>query len=127
MADPHASTLRRLSYAGGTLSAPEADARGRRVVDAGGVYVGLVDDLYADDRERRVRFLLVVAGGFPGPCETEHLIPAEVVTRSDSDGIHVCCSRDRVTAAPAYDPCRVDEEYLAGVARHYGFRPYWET
>lgn len=127
MVDPNASTLRRLSHVGVTLANPADDVRGQRVIDAVGAAVGEVDDLYVDDREGRIRFLLVVAGGFPGPCEAEYLIPAEAVARVGDRAVHLCKSRGEVAAAPPYHAQLIDEDYLRALCRHYGVRPYWEA
>jgi hypothetical protein len=42
------------------------DVRGLDVYDSNGDEIGSVEDLYADEEERKVRFLKVAAGGFLG-------------------------------------------------------------
>ncbi|MBX9582610.1 MAG: PRC-barrel domain-containing protein [Gemmataceae bacterium] len=126
MASTTPSTLRRISDSGPPLATPAEDVRGRRVVDAAGEAVGVVDDLYVDDRENRVRFLLAASGGFLGLAEVEFLIPVGAVTRVAGAAVHLGRTRDEVADAPAYAPRLVDERYLAGLAAYYGHRPYWE-
>ena len=45
---------------------PEADIRGRTVIDSDGAEVGTVDDLLIDEEEDRVRFLRIGSGGILG-------------------------------------------------------------
>jgi sporulation protein YlmC with PRC-barrel domain len=65
---PHETkaTLVRLSDTELTMADGADDIRGRDVVDISGEELGEVDDLLIDDGERKVRFLEVASGGFPG-------------------------------------------------------------
>jgi uncharacterized protein YrrD len=58
-----------------TVDDPSEDLRGRRVLDQDSVDLGKVNDLYLDERERKVRFLEVSSGGFLGLGGTKFLIP----------------------------------------------------
>lgn len=43
----------------------DADVRRRTIIDKNGDKLEIVDALLVDDRERKVRFIEVVSGGFP--------------------------------------------------------------
>lgn len=89
-----------------------------------GEEIGHVNDLLVDNREHKVRFLRVAAGGFLGPGERKFLIPA-VVSIQDSE-VHVGQTREHVTGAPEYDPEVVQEEhYWEDVYGYWGYDPYW--
>jgi sporulation protein YlmC with PRC-barrel domain len=122
--------LVKLSNTNLRLADPGQDIRGHRVVDKDGHKVGEVDDLILDALERKVRFLQVASGdlfGF-GPALT--LIPVEAVTEIDEAEVHINQTRQRVAAAPRYDPAFVqqvleDQGGVAGIYHHYGFLPFW--
>jgi sporulation protein YlmC with PRC-barrel domain len=59
---------------------PAEDVRGRKVLDRAGEDIGHVDNLLVDDREHKVRFLCVAAGGFLGRQICER------VAEADSEG-----------------------------------------
>jgi sporulation protein YlmC with PRC-barrel domain len=73
------ATLVNLGDTGLTVADPNADVRGRAVVDHNGEEIGKVDDLLIDDRERRVRFLRVGHGGFLGIGASHFLVPVDAV------------------------------------------------
>ncbi len=79
------------------LQAPEHDIRGLDVYDDEGNEIGSVEDLYVDTEERKVRFLVVGAGGFLGLGEKHFLIPVEAVVKIYDDGLTVDQSRDTVS------------------------------
>jgi len=58
--------IRRLSDSKLTVKHPDEDVRGRKVLDKAGEDIGTVDELFIDDRESKVRFLRVEAGGVLG-------------------------------------------------------------
>jgi sporulation protein YlmC with PRC-barrel domain len=68
---------------------PAADVRDRRVLDKAGQDIGHVDDLLVDDREHKVRFLRVAAGGFLGLGEAKFLIPVDAITKVEAKAVHV--------------------------------------
>lgn len=109
-----------------TVDDPAQDVRGRTVVDRAGDEIGTVDDLYVDERERRVRFLQVAAGGFLGLGERHFLLPVGAVTRVDADRIEVDQDRERIVGSPAYDPAVSPQpNYFAGIYNWYGEAPFW--
>jgi hypothetical protein len=117
--------LVRLSDTELTVADPAADVRGRAVLDRSGEAVGEVDDLFVDQRERRVRFLQVTAGGFLGVGGRHVLLPVEAMRRVDANHVHVD-QRERVVGAPRYDPAVVPPpDYFAGVYDWFGSRPFW--
>jgi sporulation protein YlmC with PRC-barrel domain len=78
--------------------------RSRKVLDKAGQGIGEVDDLLVDEREHKVRFVRVVAGGFLGLGETKFLIPIDAITKVEAKAVHVDQTRDHVTRGPCYDP-----------------------
>ncbi len=104
MTSTNQPTLSKLGDTDFTVADPEEDIRGRKVVDRSGGEIGEVDALLIDDRETKVRFLRVAAGGFLGISERHFLIPVDAVTRIDDDHVHVDQTREHITGAPAYDP-----------------------
>jgi sporulation protein YlmC with PRC-barrel domain len=128
MAENHNATLYILGDRGQTIKGPGNDVRGRQVKDKNGDGVGKVADLLVDDRENKVRFLLVEHGGFLGFGETKSLIPVDAVTRIAQDDVFVDQSRERVATAPGYTPDLVDDRpYHSRIYGHYGYTPYWEA
>ncbi len=106
---------------------PAADVRGRRVLDKADADIGHVDDLLVDDREHKVRFLRVAAGGFLGLGETKFLIPVHAITTLDDKVVHVDQTRDHVASGPRYDPELMDEPHLGDVYGYYGYAPWWRA
>ena len=105
---------------------PDADVRGRDVIDRHGEDIGHVDDLLVDAEHERVRFLQVAAGGFLGLGERKFLIPVDAVTEVEGDRVRVDQARERVIDAPRYDPEVVSErEYWGDLYGYYGYTPFW--
>ena len=128
MAQNENATLYTLGDRGQTVDGSANDVRGRQVKDKNGEGIGKVADLLVDDRENKVRFLLVEHGGFLGFGETKSLIPVDAVTKITQDDVFVDQSRERVAAAPGYTPDLVDDRpYHSSIYSHYGCRPYWEA
>ncbi len=126
MASDDNASLYTLDDRGETVDGSANDIRGREVKDQNFEPIGKVADLLVDDRENKVRFLLVEHGGFIGFGETKTLIPVDAVTKVSADEVHVDQSRDRVAAAPGYAPDLVnDRQYQSTVYDHYGYPPYW--
>lgn len=123
------ATLSKLSDTGTTVKEPADDIRGRKVKDKDGKDVGKVHDLLIDDRERKVRFLLVEHGGFLGFGEKKSFIPVDAITRITDDGdVFINHTRDHVAAAPGYDPDLInDRTYHGSIYGHYGYAPYWSA
>lgn len=102
----NAGNLIKLSDTTQTIADPDADVRGRKVVDSNGDDIGEVDDLLVDDQENKVRFLRVGAGGFLGIGEQHFLVPVDAVERIDSDRVHITRDRASLSDVPTYDPAR---------------------
>src|SRR5665213_1435842 len=125
MATNDNATLYTLGDRGQTVDGSVNDVRGREVKDRNGEDIGKVADLLVDDREGKVRFLLVEHGGFLGFGETKSLIPVDAVTKITEDDVVVDQSRERVAAAPGYDPDLVDDRtYHSSLYGYYGYAPY---
>lgn len=126
MTQDHNATLYTLGDRGQTIDGSDTDIRGRQVKDNNGEGVGKLAELLIDDRERKVRFLLVEHGGFLGFGQTTSLIPVDAITSITADDVVVDQSHDRVAAAPGYDPDLVDDRtYQSSIYSHYGYAPYW--
>lgn len=120
------ASLYTLGDRGQTVEGSGNDVRGREVKDKDGVGIGKVADLLVDDREDKVRFLLVEHGGFLGFGEKKTLIPVDAVTKVTKDEVFTNQSREQVASAPGYDPDLIDDRpYHSGMYNHYGFLPYW--
>lgn len=126
-ASDHTSSLRAIGDDELTTANPADDVRGHKVLDNAGQDIGHVDDLLVDDREHRVRFLSVAAGGFLGLGETKFLIPVDAITRVDHDAVHVDQTRDHVARGPRYDPRLMGEPLMKEVFTHFGNSPWWGT
>lgn len=126
MTTPDNAPLSKLSDTGKTVADSVDDIRGRKVKDKDGNDIGKVHDLLIDDREGKVRFLLVEHGGFLGIDATKSFIPVDAITRITADEVHINRTRDHVAAAPGYDPALVNElSYFNGIYGYYGYPPYW--
>jgi len=119
--------LRRLSETGLTVSFPEEDVRGRRVLDRAGDELGTVDDLLVDDAEHKVRFLQIASGGILGLGEQKTMIPVDAIARIADDAVYIDQSREHVAGAPPYDPSVTRDTYWEEVYGHYGYGPYWSA
>jgi sporulation protein YlmC with PRC-barrel domain len=126
VADVQRATLVKLGDTHLTIADPAEDVRGRTVIDRNGDEIGTVDGLMIDDREAKVRFLQVGAGGFFGIGEKHFMIPVDAITRVDRDHVHIDTSRDHVVGGPEYDPDLIDENhYYDDVYGYYGYVPWW--
>jgi sporulation protein YlmC with PRC-barrel domain len=120
------ATLYTLGDRGQTVEGSANDIRGREVQDKDGERLGKVADLLVDDRDEKVRFLVVEHGGFLGFGETKTLIPVDAITKITDNDVVIDQSRDRVASAPGYDPDLVDDRlYHSSIYSHYGYAPYW--
>ena len=120
------ATLYTLGDRGHTVDGSANDVRGREVKDKEGEGIGTVADLLVDDHENKVRFLLVEHGGFLGFGEKATLIPVDAITKITEDAVLIDQSRERVAAAPGYDPDLVDDRpYHSSIYTHYGYAPFW--
>lgn len=121
----HAASLHTIGDDKLMTADPAVDVRGRQVLDKAGQDIGHVDDLLVDDREHKVRFLRVAAGGFLGLGEAKFLIPVDAITKVDKKAVHVDQTLDHVTGGPRYDPKLMDDPHLNDVYSHYGYGPWW--
>ncbi len=111
---------------GQTIEGGANDVRGHEVKDKDGAGIGRVADLLIDEREKKVRFLLVEHGGFLGFGEKKTLIPVDAVTKISESEVFIDQSSERVAEAPGYDPDLADDRpYHSGVYDYYGYSPYW--
>lgn len=123
--DDTKAKLIKLSDTDLTLADQDEDIRGRNAYDMAGEELGKVNDLFIDEREKKVRFLEVSSGGFLGLGATKFMLPVDAITRITDDAVYMNQSRERVAGSPQYDPTLVEERYVSDVYRHYGYAPYW--
>lgn len=120
------ATMYRLGDRGQTIVGPANDIRGREVNDRDGEGIAKVAELLVDDREEKVRFLLIEHGGFLGFRATKTLLPVDAITKIAADEVFINQSRERVATAPRYAPTLVnDRPHHSSVYDHYGIPPYW--
>lgn len=124
------ASLVRLGKEGNLQLSDEAeDIRGRKVLDKAGTEIAQVEDLLIDEREKKVRFLMVGSGGH-GVAKIgkkKSLIPVDAITAIDKKTVTVDQSGEQIIGAPDYDPeiTVVPEEHLDRVYGWYGYYPYW--
>ncbi len=120
------NTLVRLSDTNLTLEHVKEDVRGFEVRDAAGDDIGHVDDLMIDDQHKKVRFLVIAAGGFLGIGEKKFWIPVDAVQDISDDHVQVDTTVAHIKNAPGYDPDIVTAQpYANDVYAFYGIAPYW--
>jgi len=120
------SALTPLSETDLALADPNADIRGRKVLDQNGEEIGAVDDLLVDDSELLVRFIKVKSGGFLGLGAETTFIPVDAVTQLTDDTVQVNQTREHIAGAPSYNPELVqDSDHYADLYGYYGISPYW--
>lgn len=120
------SALTPLSESNMMLADPNADIRGRKVLDSKGEEIGMVDDLLVDDHELLVRFIKVKSGGFLGIGAETTFIPVDAVAQVTDDSVHVSKTREHIAGAPRYNPEVVQESnHYADLYGYYGYAPYW--
>lgn len=117
--------LHKLSDVGLTLKDPNEDIRGRHVLDADEQEIGKVEDLFIDDAEKKVRFMLVSAGGFLNLGAEHFLVPIDAIDHVDDKHVYLRSKRDHISGAPKYDPDLTDDQYYTDVYGYYGYGPFW--
>jgi sporulation protein YlmC with PRC-barrel domain len=120
--------LDKLTDTGLEIADSAQDIRGRKVVDRHGEEIGHVSHLFIDRDEKKVRMLEVRAGGFLGIGDRHFLLPVDAISGVIEDEVKVNETRERIVAAPVYDPKLVEiptQEYLQPLYGYYGFSPYW--
>lgn len=128
MTSSDSGTLYTLGDRGQTIDGITNDVRGREVKDKNGNSIGKVADLLIDDREQKVRFLLVEHGGFLGFGKTKTLIPVDAITKITQDEVPLDQTRERVASAPGYDPDLADDRpYHSSIYGYYGYGPFWSV
>jgi sporulation protein YlmC with PRC-barrel domain len=124
MATYNPNQLVRLSDTDEVTLDPDADIRGRKVVDSAGEDLGKVHDLLVDQTTNRVVALVVNHGHLLS--KTTSAIPVDAVARITADEVVIDSDKDKISGAPAYDPTLVyDEAYYVDVYGYYGYSPYW--
>lgn len=118
-------TLHHLSKSTLALADPTQDLRRRRVIDAEGADLGIVEDLLVDDLERRVRFLRVRHGGLLGIGADHFMVPVEAVDVVGEDAVRLTRTGSEIAGAPHYDPELVEQPDWTRIYGYWGYAPYW--
>lgn len=123
----HKDLLTQLGDTDLTLANPDADIRGRDVLDSNGEKIGTVDGLIVDTDERKVRFLKVASGGFLGIGEDHFLVPVDAVQSVTDDSVRINRARSDLNKAPGYNPSLVEnnDRYYEGLYGWWGYPAYW--
>jgi len=124
----HDSKLERLSDTDLMLADERQDIRDRKVVDRHGKEIGHVADLFIDEQERKVRMLVIRAGGFVGLGERHFLLPIDVVTEVAKGEVHVNVTLEHIVGSPVYDPSLIEAPARDAWGPYYGYygvAPYW--
>ena len=104
------------------------DLRDRKVFAADGAEIGHVSALFIDQKERKVRFLQVMAGGFLGIGEREFLVPIKDVSSTTASEVHINHSREHLIGSPHFDPDLIEQpsrDFWNPYYGYYGVLPYW--
>jgi sporulation protein YlmC with PRC-barrel domain len=126
MTTQYPGTIRQLADTDITVADPDADVRGRAVVDWNGQEIGRIDDLLIDDQAKHVLFLRVAEGGFLGFGATHYLVPVEAVVAVHPDRVQIDHWRGDMGDMPAYDPeLATAPAYYGNVYGWWGVPPYW--
>ena len=104
---------------------------GDSVYDAGGKFLGQIEELVVDIHSGRVAYALVAVGGFLGMGRELFAIPWGTVT---IDRMYQRCviniDLERLIDAPSLDgdplPRMADPGWAAKVHAYFGCKPYWE-
>ena len=89
----------------GISNPPWQELRERKVFDVGGEEIGELIDLYIDVSRKKVRYLVVMSGGWIGKLGANyHTIPIEQVVEYDEDRIVVDPSREQAEDVGIFDP-----------------------
>ena len=89
--------------------------------------IGNVQEVYFDDRNWAVRYLVVKAGGWLLSREVL-LAPAAVAEINDVHGtIKVALTKEQIRQAPPIEAAKpLSREYEEAYFRHFQWAPYWE-
>jgi sporulation protein YlmC with PRC-barrel domain len=89
----------------GISNPPWQELRERKVFDVGGEEIGELIDLYIDVSRKKIRYLVVISGGWIGKLGADyHTIPVEQVVEYDEDQIVVDRSRAQAEGVGKLDP-----------------------
>ena len=120
------ATLYALGDRGKKIDGSANDIRGLEVKDKDGHAIGRVVELFLDDREQKIRLMLVEHGGFFGFGDTKTLIPVEDDVRITEHAVFITQSREKVASAPGYSPDLIeDRPHHDDIYSYYGYAPYW--
>jgi uncharacterized protein YrrD len=87
--------------------------------------LGGVKDVYFEDRDWAVRYLVVTTGGWLSGRE---VLLSPHIARVHEDRVTVALTRDQVRSSPPPESDQpISRQYETALAAHYGWTPYWGT
>jgi hypothetical protein len=103
------------------------DVRGQEVVDSAGTPVGIIDALYIDEGECKVRLLRIRAGQpLGGTAERKYLVPVDAIAHIRGGIVKLDRPGRLLALAPRNDTDLSDRRNLEFLLAHYGGTPFWE-
>jgi sporulation protein YlmC with PRC-barrel domain len=127
---PHSAELARLSDTDLVPAQLHQDIRNRKVVDWNGAAIGHIDDLFIDEKERKVRMLQIRAGGFLGLGERHFLLPVDTITNVTDAEVRVNETLEHIVGSPVYDPKLIAVPTQSAWGPYYGYyglSPFWDN
>lgn len=124
----HADVVTSLGDTDVTPANPDADVRGRNLLDQDGNKIGTIDDELIDTETRQVRFLRVEHGGFLGIGEKHFLVPVDAIAAVDVENVRINRPSGQMKTVPGYDPnLLIDEGYYQGIYNWWEYAPFWSN
>ncbi len=102
---------------------PHRELRQKSVFDSGSWNIGRVENLYAEQDSRRLRFVDVVTSGFLGLGRKHCLVPVEAITDQARGSITLGVNQRALDGAPAFFNPQIapDERLQRATREHYGY------
>ena len=125
----HAGELVRLSDERTYFADEKEDIRGRKLIDALGQEMGVVDRLVLDNEHHHVRLLQVrTRTGFLGLHRHTATVPVDAIVRMEADALYLSRPRAVVEVGPKVpeDSKQIDKNVLRAVFQYYRATPFWE-
>lgn len=126
----HAGELLRLSDERTYFADEKEDIRGRKLIDAMGQEMGIVDRLLLDNEKHHVRLLQVrTRTGFLGLHRHTATVPVDAIVRMEADCLYLSKPRATIEVGPkiADDSKLIDEQSLRTLYAYYKVTPWWEA
>jgi sporulation protein YlmC with PRC-barrel domain len=103
------------------------DIRGKDIFDRNSNKIGVVDALFIDEKEKKIRLIRAVSDGSMGIGQNISLIPIEAIVRITGNAIYVDFTTQHIKNAPIFEPELIEKDYLENLYGHYGIIPFWQN